>query len=317
MSERFCRLICSLEFHLALVALLHVDLGLWALFIEAEDARLNITLRNTFFFAGITYTALVLIWRQLLLRKFTWILYLAFSTFCLLSSLPYSSNLYFLWVYIDAFLVLLFFTTVSNQRKMKLIALSSRIQICTIFAMALLQKLITPSFMDGSFYYHAFSSGFFGFQFAPFAERFLFQEGLSTHVIKSTTDVMTSMNPNLTLNSTISVPIYQAQFLLNAAKFMVWSTILGEGACLLLFGFNKNKKYQYINHLMLFAFLIGTYSIVPIIYDWGLTFATLGMATANRKWKPYYLLAMLYVLINAMIFAPVTAALFRHYQSII
>ncbi|MGD1875272.1 MAG: hypothetical protein ACFB02_19735 [Mastigocoleus sp.] len=317
MNEKFRRIICSLEFHLALVALLNVDLGLWSLFIEAGDAKLNITLRNTLLFAIIVYTVLVFIWRKLLLSKFTWILYLAFSTFCLLSGLPYSSNLYFLWVYIDAFLVLLFFTTFSKQRKMEIIVLSSKILICTIFAIALLQKLITPSFMDGSFYYQAFSSGFFGFQFAPFAERFLFQEGLSLDVIKSNTEVMASMNPNLTLNSTILVPIYQSELLLNAAKFMSWSTIMIEGGCLLLFGFNKKKKNQYLNHLTLFAFLIGTYSIVPIIYDWGLTFATLGMATASRKWKPYYLLTMIYILISAMIFAPVTTALFRHYQGII
>lgn len=95
---------------------------------------------------------------------------------------------------------------------MEIITLSSKILICTIFAIALLQKLITPSFMDGSFYYQAFCSGFFGFQFAPFAERFLFQEGLISHMIKSNTEVMASMNPNLTLNSTIIVPIYQSEF---------------------------------------------------------------------------------------------------------
>ena len=98
---------------------------------------------------------------------------------------------------------------------------------------------------------------------------------------------------------------------------MSWSSIFMEGVYLLLFGFNNNKKNQYLNHLTLFAFFIGTYSIVPIIYDWGLIFATLGMATASPKWKPYYLLTMIYILISAMIFAPVTAALFRYYQSII
>ena len=153
---------------------------------------------------------------------------MTFSTFCLIGSFPYSSNLYFLWVYIDIFLVVLFFTIESDERKMELIALSSRILICAIFGMAILQKVFLPSFMNASFYYQAFSSEFFGFQFAPFAERFLFAEGLTTHVINSNREVMVSMAPNITVGSTVPVSIYQSSLLLKIAQFMVWSTLLIE-----------------------------------------------------------------------------------------
>ena len=89
------------------------------------------------------------------------------------------------------------------------------------------------------------------------------------------------------------------------------------GTCLLLFAFNRREELEHLNHLAFLAFLAGTYSIVPIIYDWGLTFAMLGLATASRRWKPYYLLAALALLANALLFAGATAELFRRYESIL
>lgn len=317
MKTKIYNAICSLEFYLALIALLHIDLGVWSLFIEGENLQLAPTSNNIILLLTIAYTLLALIHRKLLRLKLTWIVYLGFSIVCLVSSLPYSSNLYFLWVYIDIFLVVLFFTTPSNQKKATLISLSSRILICTIFGAALIQKLITPAFMDGGFYYHAFSSGRLGFQFSPFAERFLFQDGLSDYATGSNIKVFTSMSPELTIGSIISVPIYQSNFLLNVSGLMVWLTVFIEGACLVLFGFNTSRKFEYVNHIVLFCFLIGTYAIVPIIYDWGLTFATLGMTTASDRWKPFYLLIMMLILIFAVALAPRTVELTGQYQRLL
>lgn len=316
MIDRVRDVVSSLKFQLGVMAVLHVNLGLWSLFIEAEGAHVGLTARNVVFGLGIAYTVLMLARPHLLLSRFTWGFYLAYSSFCLLSSLPYSSNLYFLWVFIDVFMAALFFAIPGDDRKQQVMARAFRGLICAIFAVALIQKLVTPTFMDGSFYFQAFSSGFFGFQFAPFAERWLLQDGLSDHLIMSTADVLASMTPHMAVGNTVPVSIHQSTFLLHAARFMVWSTIVVEGACLLLLGLNRREDRQYLNHLALFAFLLGTYSIVPIIYDWGLTFAMLGLATASRKWKPYYVVAMVAIFVNALVFAWATARLFWHYESL-
>lgn len=49
MIENLSSTIGSLRFYLGLIALLHVDLGFWALFVDAENRQLNLSL-NTFFF---------------------------------------------------------------------------------------------------------------------------------------------------------------------------------------------------------------------------------------------------------------------------
>lgn len=303
MIDRLARPLTGLTAPLLIAALLHLDLVFWALVIDAGGLSLRPDLNGLAFVVTLVLTATVLFRPALLTTRWVWPAYLAIAVWCVASPFPYGSNLYYVWVWIDLLLASTLIAVAAAERRRLVLAAGARWLIVAVFGVAVLQKLSHPSFLDGSFYLHTFSSSVFGAQLHAVAAPFT-DVDLAEHVLTSGRAVATDLKPDLPVGSAVTVPIVDTPALRTVAGLLVSATLAAEAACAVLFALPCRRPIEPLRHGALLAFLLGTYWILPVIVDWGWALCVLAMLTAPPRWRVAYLAAAVVLLGYAAAFAP-------------
>lgn len=303
MIERLLHPLQGTTAPLLLAALLHLDLVFWALVVDAGGLTLGLDLPGAVVVGTLALVGSVLARPGLLHTPTVWLLFLGIAVSCVLLPFPYSSNLYYLWVWLDVLLAGAMLVTADPARRQRVLAEGARWLIVGIFSVAVLQKLAHPDFLNGSFYLHTFSSSVFGPQLHGIATPFT-EVDLAQHVLDSGRAVATALRPDLPVGSTVPVPMVDTPALRLLALVLVAATLGVEVACAAVFALPRHRVVETLRHGTLLVFLLGTYWILPLIVDWGWALCLLAMLTAPPRWRLAYITVAVILLGYAAVFGP-------------
>ena len=160
------------------------------------------------------------------------------------------------------------------------------IGLCFLFAT--LWKVITPEYMNGSFFEFLLIGG--DSRFEAFS---IFLTGISVETIEQNREIIRSISasaePALELQAGGRVRV--------VALFLTWWTVFIEGAIALLFLFDRHRLFKKGNlkNYVLWLFILSTYPVASVIgFAWLITaMGTAQICSENNRLKLGYLLLFL------------------------
>lgn len=177
-----------------------------------------------------------------------------------------------------------------TDNKHEALVLSSKLLVGLCFFFATFWKMITPEFMDGTFFTYLLIGGDTRFEWFS-----MMISGMNAGLLETNQAAMDSMKSVLYNGEQIPVEITSdIKFL---ALYMTWWTIILEGAISLLFLISLFKNKDYFAHLALMTFIITTYPVATVI-TFGLLLTCIGFgANASQNLKYIYMIIFTFLLI--------------------
>lgn len=185
------------------------------------------------------------------------------------------------------------------------LARAAKVLIGLTFFFATLWKLITPDFMDGTFFTHQF---------------------LTDDRFQNAAEFFGGVGPDLTLRNDqamhmllaydsqlTQVQLYGHQQVQAAAQLMTWWTFLIEGGLAILFLLPTTRWSYRLRSLALLLFLVTTYTNAPVI-GFGWLLAVMGLAQSEEADHPLrfgFILAFLLIWVYSMPWSDLSYGLFN------
>lgn len=166
------------------------------------------------------------------------------------------------------------------------LAVSSRWLLALCFVFATLWKLLSPDFLDGSFFHFSFLTDtrlrgaaelLAGLPRGAGAENYRALESLTAHSVTVA---------DLELRSSASVA--------RAARVLAVLTVVVEGLVALVFLAPNRSRLARLRPLLLVAFVLGTYALAPVVsFGWVLLILAVAQAPAGSRAVPAYVTVFL------------------------
>ena len=150
------------------------------------------------------------------------------------------------------------------------------------FFFATFWKVITPEFMNGSFFQFLLAGGD-----TRFHEFSMMISGMDKEMISSNRSIFYSLKEGNFVYTFVLLELTEHLHL--KALTLTWSTIILEGAIALLFLINTKMDSPYLKHGVLILFIVTTYPVAPVI-SFGLLLVCIGISQSkNHKIKFLYI----------------------------
>lgn len=158
--------------------------------------------------------------------------------------------------------------------------------LCFLFAT--FWKVITPEFMNGSFFQFLLAGG--DYRFDEFS---LLISGIDTDMIRGNRSIFHSLKEGNFFDSILQLELPENMYL--KAITLTWWTILLEGTIAILFLMNIKKPFSYAKHGALILFITTTYPVANVI-AFGFLLICIGISQAYiKKIKFLYLVTFLFL----------------------
>ena len=182
--------------------------------------------------------------------------------------------------------------TVAAERQGEALALSSRWLIGLCMCFATLWKVITPEYVDGTFFEYELLADE---RFARCAEYF---GNLSAASLSDNRELRELLLHGYTRGMELAAVAFETSPQLRTlALFLTWWTVLMEGLLAVLFLWPDNKRVAIVRNALLIFFAASTYSVATV-RGFGWMLMLLGLAQSSdreRFWRPLYLATFLLI----------------------
>jgi hypothetical protein len=190
-------------------------------------------------------------------------------------------------------------------------AINARLLLALVMALAAAWKVLTPSYMDGSYFQFALSVD------ARFNDFSQIVAGMSEADLESNLQqAVTLLTGYRTGEETTAVPLTVSPRLRYVATFLTWWTIIMEGAMAVLFFLPFSSTISVIRNATLLVFAVTTYAVAPVV-GFGWLLMILGITQANRPqdgaWRVGYLAAFVLIRAYDFPFAETAHALWQEF----
>lgn len=156
------------------------------------------------------------------------------------------------------------------------------------FFFATFWKVITPEFMDGSFFQFLLAGGD-----SRFREFSVMISGMNNEMISANQSTFYSIKEGNFVDTFVHLEITEHLHL--KALTLTWWTIILEGAVAFLFLVNAKMVSPYIKHGALILFIVTTYPVAPVI-TFGLLLVCMGISQSkNHKIKFLYIVIFIFL----------------------
>lgn len=163
-----------------------------------------------------------------------------------------------------------------GRRPFAVLACNGRVLIGLVFAFAVMWKIITPAFVDGSLFHYKL---LFDYRFRDTITQPV--AGLSeTETQRNLHSIGGLQAPT---QRTTQAPMYYPQSVTWLAYGMTWATIVVELFLAIAF-LVRHRWLRYVRNAALCIFMLATYTMVPVL-GFGMLFASLGIAQTRPREK--------------------------------
>ncbi|TVR84811.1 MAG: hypothetical protein EA412_00145 [Chitinophagaceae bacterium] len=177
-----------------------------------------------------------------------------------------------------------------TDNKQEALVLSSKLLAGLCFFFATFWKIITPEFMDGTFFTYLLIGGDVRFEWFS-----ILISGMDDSLIKANQAVMDSVKSILFSGELLPVEI--TSDINSIALFMVWWTIFLEGFIAIVYLSSLYTDKDILAHLALMTFIVTTYPVATVI-TFGLLLTCIGCgANTSQKLKFLYMIIFAFLLI--------------------